>query len=499
MAVNYNINPYQAGAVVFDQKPYLAFYERQMAREQAKNDALENYFKDLNKNITSAGMRSQDVPTLLQKNKDWQEHYIQNKAAILNPKLDNGAAYSKYMNGYQDQLALANESKGAQKNAEEVGKLKFNKDFSYVFDDPNIIDDIQHDALPIGHPERKSLDVNSIVVPPKPIGTKEREEFSKYVVGEIKPDKIRGNTVDVGNFQTQTPVTHQYSDQNKIIFGQKASDIYDTDKSWRVEANKMFKELQHDPVQYQQLNNIYKRYYGNEIDSPKEAFMAKTILDHDIKSIEYEKGEDIFGREKAMEAIRHANSRDLIDYRKKIDPNDTELNNVWYESYLDKLMSDAKKSGERHHVYNPRTGKSELYYNMIKPDPFLLKSLSIGDVTPDRVGVTESGDLIPIFIKYDKDGNMIKTESGTPALHENYSQPMTREQALVNMGYRGSTKKQLKEDQQKIQSQGSAKLPVAPSGTKKYNIDGKIYTHDQLRKMYSEDKIKQYLDAGIIK
>ena len=76
MAVNYNINPYQVGAVVFDQKPYLAFYERQKAKEDAKNDALESYFKDLNKNVTSTGMRSQDVPTLLQKNKDWQEHCI---------------------------------------------------------------------------------------------------------------------------------------------------------------------------------------------------------------------------------------------------------------------------------------------------------------------------------------------------------------------------------------------------------------------------------------
>lgn len=162
-------------------------------------------------------------------------------------------------------------------------------------------------------------------------------------------------------------------------------------------------------------------------------------------------------KEKRMEAIRHANAKDLIDYKKKIDPNDTELNNVWYESYLDNIMKDAKKSGERHHIFNPNTGKSELYYNMIKPDPFLLKSLSVGNVTPDRVGVTEAGEIIPIFIKYDDKGKPIMAgkegQKQTPALDENYSQPMTREQALVNMGYRGSTKKQLKEDQQKIQKE----------------------------------------------
>ena len=41
------INPWSVGAVVFDQRSWMAFYERQMARQQAKEDALNNYFKDL--------------------------------------------------------------------------------------------------------------------------------------------------------------------------------------------------------------------------------------------------------------------------------------------------------------------------------------------------------------------------------------------------------------------------------------------------------------------
>src|SRR6266536_1454194 len=233
MAVS-TVNPWAAGAVVLNQQPFMAFYERQMAKEQAKNDALENYFKDLNKNITSAGMRSQDVPSLLQKNKQWQDHYIQNKDAILHPQKDNGAAYSKYMSGYQDQLAVTNESKGAQKNAEELGKLKFNKDFSYVFDDPEITKSIESDALPIGDPNRKALDINSIAKPPKPKDMKDREAFSKYAVGELKPDEIRGTPINIGNFQTQTPVTNQYSDQNKKTIGQRAADVYDTDRNWRA-------------------------------------------------------------------------------------------------------------------------------------------------------------------------------------------------------------------------------------------------------------------------
>lgn len=176
------------------------------------------------------------------------------------------------------------------------------------------------------------------------------------------------------------------------------------------------------------------------------------LVNYENRTSEKAKMDLQFDRQKQMEAIEHSDAKALAEFKKKIDPNDTELNNVWYQSYLDNIISNAKGGGERHHIYNPSNGKSELYYNMVKPDPFLLKSMSIGNATPDRVGVTESGELIPIFLKYDSKGNVIKTKGGVPVLDENYSQPMSYDQALVNLGYRGSTKKQLKEDQGKIRS-----------------------------------------------
>lgn len=432
MAVSIN-NPWAAGAVVLDQRPFEAFYERQMARQQAKNDALDNYFKDLNKNITTTGMRSQDVPMLLQKNKDWQEHAIQNKAAIANPKLDNGEAYRKYMAGYQEQMALTNESKAAQKNKEELGKMKFNKDFSYVFEDPNVINDIEADDLPIGDPRRRPLDITSLALPPKPIGTKEKEELSKYIIGEVKPDKIRGVPINVGGFQTQTPITHQYSDTNKQVFGQRAADVYDTDKSWRVYANQLFKDAMHDPVKYHQLNNIYKKHYGNDIDSPKEAFVAQTIADHDIKSIEYEKGEDKWGLEQAKERLSHGYRLSEMEARQALKDKSAGEQNTIIDNLYEGLKDDAKKDVRK---YEPGTGKPYNQYEMkasgAVKNMFAVKNSSGHTVYPDAVRFSEDFSTVtPIFYEHYRDEKtgkelpeVVKTKDNRAKVISDLSQPM---------------------------------------------------------------------------
>ncbi len=88
--------------------------------------------------------------------------------------------------------------------------------------------------------------------------------------------------------------------------------------------------------------------------------------------------------------------------------------------------------------------------------------------------VTLDNKLVPIFFKYDDKGNKITTtgkEGGPAVVDEDYSRPYTRDQALVSMGYRGATKKQLREDQQKLQSPSKNKTPGVDVENlrKKYN------------------------------
>lgn len=404
MAVS-TINPWSAGAVLFDQRPYMAFYERQMAKEQAKNDALENYFKDLNKNITSTGMRSQDVPSLLQKNKDWQDHYIQNKAAILNPKLDNGDAYRKYMAGFQEQMALTNESKNLQKDDEELKKLKFNKDFNYVFDDPDILENMKAANLPIGDPGHKRFDVASAMLPPKPIDLKDRELASKYIVGDAQQDKIPGTTVKIGGFQTQTPITSQYNEKTLRNFGDRAADLYDSSRDWKYDAKKLFDQVKVDPVLHSKLDAIYKRHYGSEVDTPREAFIAKQILDHDIRSVEYKQDKDEWGLAQAKAAMQHGYTISEMRAKQEMKDKSESGQNTVIENLYNQVKEDAVKNKKE---YKPGTGEAYEQYQM-KASGAIKKMFAVPD---------DKGHLIyPDEIRYSKDFSTV-----TPIFYAKYTE-----------------------------------------------------------------------------
>jgi hypothetical protein len=483
MAINTGVNPYSGGAVIFDQRPWMAFYERQQARQQAKDDAYENYFKDLNKNVTSTGMRSQDVPILLQKNQAAQQYFQQNRESILHPKLDGGKTYNQYMNSYQDQMATINESKSAMKAMDEVGKLKLNKDMSYVFDDPDFMNQIQKHELPIGDPNRKGIDLASISLPEKPIDAKEIESHNKYLTGGLKPDEIPGTTVNLPGFKTQTTITKQYGDDNLKVMGQRASDAYNTDKRWRAKGVSILKDITGDPVKYNQLNTEYKRLYGNDIDTPQEALIASDILANKVHSTEFKQGEDTYGRDLALKKMEHANARDLIAYRKSIDPNDTELNNSWVDNYWSKRVSEAKQ-GQPTIFEDPNNAANMKGAHEITLDGVAAKAFARNGTEPDKLYVTADNKILPVFFKYKeqfdektgkKTGTTVDTNTkGEPKIDEDYSKPMDMDQAYLSLGYKGQTKKQLAGTMKGV---GKAAAPNPTLQAPKHNIE-------DLRKKY---------------
>ncbi len=481
MAINQNINPYQVGAVVADNRPFLQFYQQQLAQRQAKESALDNYFRDLGKNVTPTGMRAQDVEGLTNKTNEWRQFYAQNKDAISNPRADGGKAYTEYMARYQDQLGHIEQSKRALKTTDELNKTRLNPNASYILDDPSIVDKIHAHDLPLGDPRRQDLDIATLAVPPKPWGIKDKEAYNKYLTSGLQYNEVPGQTEYLPGFKTKTPVIKQFSEDNMRVIGQRAMGAYETDRALQTQGNHLMKNLMNDQASYDQLNNIYKKLYNKDIEQPQEALAAQAILDHSTKATEYKLGDDTFGKEKALMAMRQMNAKELIDYKKKVDPNDTEMNNVWYQTYLDDVINTAKQSGEKHHVYTNK-GRTVAYYNMIKPDPFLMKSFQRGKSEPDRLGVTESGEIIPIFFKYksEKEGGGIEELNGKPVIDTDYSQPLSYNQALVNLGYRGSTKKQLKEDQGKIQ----AKQKTSTGKPKRVIQDGHEYILNEATNQY---------------
>lgn len=477
MANNTGINPWAAGAVVFNNQPWMAFYERQALRQQAKQDAMENYFRDLNKNITPTGVRSQDVSGLLNRNKEWQQYYQQNKAAILNPRVDGGKAYSDYMTMYNDQLGYIDRSKEMTKGMDQIGKLRFNPASNYVFEDPHFMETIDRHNLPIDDPNHQAIDYAHMTMPDKPLETKDLEAYQKYLTGGLKTDAIAGAPINLGNFKIQTPINHQYSGDNLKAIGQRSMAAFDTDRRWRTEATKVFNEIMHDPVKYEQLNRVYKQAFGNDIDTPREARAAQDMVSNALHSVEYKLGEDTFGKQKAMAKINHDYRMDEIEARAAFKGLDAADMDDRAEGMYSALKADALKNPRR---YKTADGKETTQYE-VKTGGLLSKAFAVPGASghtiyPDYFRYDKDMKTVtPIFLEHEMDSKKRRTEkvkhdaNGNAAVISDLSRP------ILESEFKEQYKKQL----MGVNAYGKTLLK------KKKTPDAPDHNIDELRKKYN--------------
>jgi hypothetical protein len=482
---------YSEGAVVFDTQPFANLYNQFIARKQAKDEALDNYFRDFGKNITPAGMRNQDIPVLTAKNNEWRQFYQQNKNAIMNPRLDGGKAYSEYMSRYQDQLQTIQQSKNAADITKEIGRVRADPKKAELISEDTFNLMALHDK-PLNDPEHKTFDLNSLTFKPPAFDAKMREGVYKALTSGMTPSKIAGTPQSIGNFQLKIPYTQEFSEQDLQAIGNRAKAFADSDRSIKNYAEKeLLPSVINDPIKFEELNKVYKQVYGKDAVSGQDLFAAQSILDLNRKSVEEKIEPDVFGRQKAMEAIRHANAKSLAEFKKKIDPNDTEMNNTWVESYMQQLADQARKSGKFEYKY--KDGRRVYEYD-IPIDPVLGKALAEGNVTPDAVRVDENGNFRRIFYqrygKDEKEGKQegdIKEVNGRIAVDDVISgKKLTPEQVALALGYRGQTKKQLAETMQSVlrgvqskQETKKAKYPLPAGKPRTVKQGGFTYTWNE--------------------
>lgn len=143
-------------------------------------------------------------------------------------------------------------------------------------------------------------------------------------------------------------------------------------------------------------------------------------------------------RMKQMEAMRHADAKRLIDYKKRIDPNDKELTGLWVDKVIENLKEDAK-SGPTVRV--TENGKVSHQKN-IPLDPVLASSLQKGGITPLYMAHLPNGKFRVIYPLKDKEGNPLKLSSGDYAIDESLSVPISEDQLGLALGKKNVTGKQ---------------------------------------------------------
>ena len=157
-------NLYSGGAVVFNSQPSVNFYAQLMQRQQAKRDALDQYYQKALMDVTPAGMRNVDITGgFTKKLNDWQEFAMnpQNRKYLLNPRLDQYKTATQFNQMHADLLSDIQKSKEAAADEKTLNTYRLNGRWNPTDDDLNIAHNM---GLSIYDPIRKDVGLNDLSV-----------------------------------------------------------------------------------------------------------------------------------------------------------------------------------------------------------------------------------------------------------------------------------------------------------------------------------------------
>jgi hypothetical protein len=143
-------------------------------------------------------------------------------------------------------------------------------------------------------------------------------------------------------------------------------------------------------------------------------------------------------RQQVMERIRHADAKDLINYREAAKAAGPESNDLWVDKMIDHYdeLADSGPTGR-----SVRSGKT-VYEKDIPIDPILSKSLQKGGVSPISVRKTSDGKYFVSYPQLNDKGQPEKDpNSNVWAVDNSLSGPISREQLALSMGAKNTTGK----------------------------------------------------------
>lgn len=212
------------------------------------------------------------------------------------------------------------------------------------------------------------------------------------------------------------------------------------------------------------------------------------LVDYNKRTSESAKMDLQHARAKEMAALKQRNAKELIQFKKDIDPDDKDMNDLWVTTYVGKLKDEALSKQPSPYKY--ASGKETNEYD-IPVDPVLGKALSVGNVEPDAVRVDKDGKFRRIFYKRYQDGdtNMPKGKSvgdiitgpgGKAAVDETLSRPqLTQDQVELALGKRALTGKQLNKQMVSTVNDKSAKHPLPNGQPRTVRQNGHVYTWNE--------------------
>jgi hypothetical protein len=239
MSIHNPGNLYSGGAVVFNSTPAVQFAINMMARKAAKDEALDQYYREMDSKVNEAGMRTQDIPSLIGNENARHQFYQQNKSAILNPKLDGGQAQTKFNQLYQQSLGLVNQSKGEAQRYGQIAPLLIDPDKRSRLTD-SFLEQLHAHDLPITDPNHKSFDLSTIDFTTPFDQQKFLKNFTDIKRTQVGMPKI---DIDPKTYRGTITTTQGFDDNAKKTIAGRAIVSYRNDTGFHSEINKLADEV----------------------------------------------------------------------------------------------------------------------------------------------------------------------------------------------------------------------------------------------------------------
>lgn len=486
-----NQNLYTGGNAQFNPAPHVQLYISLKQREQAKNEAFDEYLRNLNKNINPAGLRNQERAVFEDKLAKWQQYGMQNREALRNPRKDQGGASLNFQSQYQDLLNTVAESKQEEEKKKPVIEVMADPDKRKRLRDAVIQDIASHDE-PIWvkdangewqrNQNRRSFDISHLQYKPKPF---EQDSYFKSF-DDVKRSDLAPDIVKNPKDMTQTVTTTS-------VFDQGAKDLVATRAVGKYMNDDGFKEMidSLDPKQY---NDFYKKNFGHDIQTPADLAAAYTLGGLQQKTVKSELKNDTYERQAALAKLNHNYRLGEKSFEHDLAKADKTTQDLWLQGLLDSETKNARTDqfGNKKPMAFYETGAGSTAGNEIPVTKFLADSFTKDGKSPDKLIVTFDDQFVPIYFKRDDKGNLLNDagkvvkDPKEAGIINTYSVPQSRQLTIVDMGGKIGVKKKNEEAAAVVNKPAAAKSPTSATRAE-WKASG--WTDAQINKAVKEGKI----------
>lgn len=267
-------NAFSGAAVKWDNAPVdRALLQNTYAKQQASQLALDKYFDRQSNQLTGTGMDMQnDGQDFLAMKDKWQQHALQNRRAIVNPSLDGGKAAMESQAMYNEARQFAQKSIQKVKASQQAYKILSDPTKAALLTD-HARDQLHHGTLGLNDPEYVPVDLNSVAFNPKPWGTADEAGLSNEVA-KVKGTSTARNPVQDAKTGTQVVTTDTTFGKDDLtgMYGAGAQRYYSSPG-----FKGMIDAIPKNPIQFNDLNGLFKQHYGHDVQSGEDLAAAYAI------------------------------------------------------------------------------------------------------------------------------------------------------------------------------------------------------------------------------